>query len=417
MRVKTYRAESLQSALQMVRSDLGPDASVLETKRVWDSAIGRILRLDQVEVTASCEIQVPSLFDNVDRTRALDVGLDITELEAESLGSVGSTPAEESFGLHDNLDACERLESMEPPPPAPLADRVAKLRNDSQCLTELSPSHIQVCSDLVHADVDEATARQFVQATLTEGAASLEEIHDQVRSQIADEIPIQGPIRLKEGVQKIVALVGPTGVGKTTTIAKLAANFRLKDKLNVGLITADTFRIAAVDQLQTYADIIDLPMEVVSTTRELREAMTRLASLDLILMDTAGRSPQSDSDIEDLQSLLSVAQPHEVHLVLSATSGIKSLVRATERFASVGTTSMLLTKLDESPGLGNLLPLWRNVALPISYVTNGQNVPDDIRGAEASWLTQQILPSPASDQQSLQRVEYPVHDETTENAA
>ena len=124
-----------------------------------------------------------------------------------------------------------------------------------------------------------------------------------------------------------MALVGPTGVGKTTTTAKLAAHFRLHEHRRVGLITVDTYRIAAVEQLRTYADIIDLPMEVASTPDEMRQAIGRLADLDLILMDTAGRSPRDEVQIQELKSLLVEAQPDEVHLVLSCASGADDVCR------------------------------------------------------------------------------------------
>jgi len=189
----------------------------------------------------------------------------------------------------------------------------------------------------------------------------------------------------------VVALVGPTGVGKTTTIAKLAANFRLRENRRVGLITVDTYRIAAVEQLRTYADIIDLPMEVVSTPREMREAVARMRHLDLVLMDTAGRSPSDEVKIQELKSMLSEAEPNEVHLVLSAVAGSRSLVSTADKFASVGTTAILITKLDEATCLGNLLGLTRSSGLPISYLTDGQNVPDDIQVAQPNRLAQLIL--------------------------
>jgi flagellar biosynthesis protein FlhF len=188
-----------------------------------------------------------------------------------------------------------------------------------------------------------------------------------------------------------VALVGPTGVGKTTTIAKLAANYRLREKRRVGLITVDTYRVAAVEQLRTYADIIDLPMEVVSTPREMREAVARMSHLDLVLMDTAGRSPRDEVRIQELKSMLAEAQADEVHLVLSSTAGAKSLSAAAERFADVGTTALLLTKLDEATSLGHLLTLLRACRLPVSYLTDGQNVPDDIQVAERRELANALL--------------------------
>ncbi len=222
-----------------------------------------------------------------------------------------------------------------------------------------------------------------------------------MRNFIEQQILTTAPIRLQPGTQRTVALVGPTGVGKTTTIAKLAANFRLRDRQRVGLITVDTYRIAAVEQLRTYADIIDLPMEVVSTPREMREAIKRLSDQDLVLMDTAGRSPRDEIKIRELKTMLAEAHADEVHLVLSATGGTASLAKTAELFAPVGTTSLLLTKLDESTGLGHLLPIVTSGQLPLSYLTNGQNVPDDIQTANPRQLTEWILgANPVANQQS-----------------
>jgi flagellar biosynthesis protein FlhF len=185
--------------------------------------------------------------------------------------------------------------------------------------------------------------------------------------------------------------VGPTGVGKTTTIAKLAANFRLKEKRKVGLITVDTYRIAAVEQLRTYADIIDLPMAVVSTPREMREAVTRMSDLEIILMDTAGRSPRDEVKIQELRALLFEAKADQVHLVLSAVGGAAGLKRTAEQFSPVGATALVLTKIDEAASLGNVLPLLRSSQLPLSYITDGQNVPDDIQIADQRRLARMVL--------------------------
>jgi flagellar biosynthesis protein FlhF len=202
---------------------------------------------------------------------------------------------------------------------------------------------------------------------------------------------VTGPIDTTKRNGRIVALVGPTGVGKTTTIAKLAANYRLRENKRIGLITVDTYRIAAVEQLRTYADIIDLPMEVVSTPQEMREAIDRMRDLDLVLMDTAGRSPRDEVRIRELKALLAEAKPDEVHLVLSAVGSATSMAVTAQRFATVGTSALVVTKLDEAMGLGSLLSVTRSCQLPISYLTNGQNVPDDIRVAKKKELAQLIL--------------------------
>ena len=208
---------------------------------------------------------------------------------------------------------------------------------------------------------------------------------------IEAEIAVAGPIQLTPGRSRLVALVGPTGVGKTTTIAKLAAQYRLREKRRVGLITVDTYRIAAVEQLRTYADIIDLPMQVVSTPREMREAVRRMSDLDLILLDTAGRSPKDNVRIQELRAFVSEADADEVHLVLSAMTCARSLQQTAERFSAVGATALILTKLDEASSLGNLLSLLRFSKLPLSYLTNGQNVPDDIETVNAQRLARLIL--------------------------
>jgi len=189
----------------------------------------------------------------------------------------------------------------------------------------------------------------------------------------------------------VAALVVPTGVGKTTTIAKLAANFRLKEKRRVGLITVDTYRIAAVEQLRTYANIIDLPMQVVSTPKEMHEAVRQMAGLDLVLIDTAGRSPKDEIRLQELKAFISEASADEVHLVLSSVAASRTLEQTAERFAAVGTTALIITKLDEANSLGNLLPVLRLSRLPVSYLTNGQNVPDDIEIADSPRLAKLIL--------------------------
>jgi flagellar biosynthesis protein FlhF len=260
---------------------------------------------------------------------------------------------------------------------------------------EMAQALFQLFTDLIDAEVSEDLSRELIER-LRSGASS-DDLDDPVlmKSRMArlieETIDCGGPIRVIPGQRKLVALVGPTGVGKTTTIAKLAASFHLRERHRVGLITVDTYRIAAVDQLRTYADIIDLPMEVVSTPREMRAAVAKMADLDLILMDTAGRSPRDEVRIQELKSMLGEANADEVHLVLSSVTSASSMKKTAERFAEVGVTSLLLTKLDEATGLGNLLPVLRDCNLPLSYVTNGQNVPDDIAAAERRRLARIVL--------------------------
>ncbi len=274
-----------------------------------------------------------------------------------------------------------------------VADLCRRTRGVGQ--TELPEVCFQLYAALIDAEVNDDLARALVERTRAEltndEAQDLAALRDRLLTVIERDIAVSGPIDAQAGRCRVVALVGPTGVGKTTTIAKLAANFRLREKRKIGLITVDTYRVAAVEQLRTYAEIIDLPMEIVSTPREMREAVAAMSHMDLVLIDTAGRSPQDEVKIRELRALLNEARADEVHLVLSSVASASSLVSTAQRFSPAGVTALILTKLDEATSLGNLLPLVRASRLKLSYLTNGQNVPDDIQPADARWLAESVL--------------------------
>lgn len=194
-----------------------------------------------------------------------------------------------------------------------------------------------------------------------------------------------------DGRPRTIALVGPTGVGKTTTIAKLAATFKLKQNKKVGLITLDTYRIAAVDQLRTYAGIIGVPLHVVLSPDELRRTMGQCADCDLVLIDTAGRSQRDDQRLDELASFVGAAQPHEVHLVLSSTCTQAVLMDAVNRFSKIRTDRIIFTKLDEAVTFGVLLNVLSKVNKTLSYLTTGQEVPHHIEPGRPDRLAALVL--------------------------
>lgn len=193
---------------------------------------------------------------------------------------------------------------------------------------------------------------------------------------------------------RVIALVGPTGVGKTTTVAKLAATYKLRHNKKVGLITSDTYRIAAVEQLKTYAGIIGLPLEVANTPDEMRAAIEKLGSCDLIVVDTAGRSQNDQCRIEELAEFAAAAQPDETHLVLSTTVGENVMRKTADRFRALRPDRCILTKLDEAVTTGPIAGLCDRIGLPLSFVTLGQEVPDDIEPARADRLARCVLDGP-----------------------
>ncbi|NLZ44258.1 MAG: flagellar biosynthesis protein FlhF [Clostridia bacterium] len=192
--------------------------------------------------------------------------------------------------------------------------------------------------------------------------------------------PSFAPVKLQDR-PTVVVLVGPTGVGKTTTIAKLAANFALFEGKSVGLVTIDTYRIAAVEQLKTYAEILNLPLRVVFTPGEFKRALLELSDKDLILVDTAGRSQRNRKQIRELNQFFTGRRLHETHLVLSTNTKFEDMLEAAEAFREVSFNRLIFSKLDETSNLDNMLAFLERVQVPLSYLTTGQNVPEDIEVA------------------------------------
>jgi flagellar biosynthesis protein FlhF len=212
-----------------------------------------------------------------------------------------------------------------------------------------------------------------------------------VLARLAAILKVSGPIEAIPGKPRVVAFIGPTGVGKTTTLVKLASQYSLLHQRRVGLITADTYRIGAVEQLRIYRDIIDIPFEAVSTPEELAASLKRMADRDLIFMDTAGRSPQNRAQIQDLRGFLEVARPAETHLVISATTKNADLLPIVAKFGLVPINRFLFTKLDETKTYGLLLNLASNFNIPVSYLATGQMVPDDIEVATPERMADLVL--------------------------
>lgn len=196
------------------------------------------------------------------------------------------------------------------------------------------------------------------------------------------------------GRPRVIALVGPTGVGKTTTVAKLAATYKLRHGKKVGLITSDTYRIAAVEQLRTYAGIIDLPLKVANTPEELGQAVADFGDCDVVVIDTAGRSQFNTRRLEELAEFTAAANPDETHLVLSTTVGDNVLRKTAQSFKALGPDRCILTKLDEAVTTGPIAGLSHRIGLPLSFITIGQEVPDDLEPARADRLARCVLDGP-----------------------
>ena len=204
------------------------------------------------------------------------------------------------------------------------------------------------------------------------------------------QIKVTGPL-MKEEKKKIIALIGPTGVGKTTTIAKIAAKYALIDKKHVSLVTFDTFRIGAMEQLKIYANIIGIPVEVILSPEEFSKILDKKSNADLILIDTAGRNHKDKIYLNQIKDLLTAYNSIDGYLVLSATSSNSILQEIINHFRDIPIKGIIFTKLDEADRFGPIFNAMINAKKPLSYFTTGQRVPEDIELATSERLTGLIL--------------------------
>lgn len=372
MHIRTFRAASLQDALAEIRQQMGSEAAVLHTRQVRDGVLGWLGKT-HVEVTAG-------LRDENERPRVVR---SITSAPISPDQRVPEQRSSAGQGIRPELAA----------QPIVLAQANA-------------PGTVQLSERLAAAGVLPETARNWLERAEQAARAALgiptttlspEMLETHLRRNLSHSLRIGGPVRAPLGERRVVALVGPTGVGKTTTIAKLAAGFRLQQKRRVGLLTIDTYRIAAVQQLQAYAEIMDLPMRVVDSPEQMQSGIEALNDVELVLIDTAGRSPRLAARIKQLKDLLSAASPHEIHLVVSATASAHSICSTLEGFSAVSPTATILTKLDETEQLAGVLAALESKAPPLSYLTHGQQVPDDIEPANAESVLTRFFIDPVQN--------------------
>jgi flagellar biosynthesis protein FlhF len=224
-----------------------------------------------------------------------------------------------------------------------------------------------------------------------EDGAGIEELRALLAETLAGMVKCSGSLRIKKNGARIMAVVGPTGVGKTTTIAKLAAMHALNRRVSVAMITTDNFRVGAVEQLKTYAKIMDLPLEVVASAQELSKALATHADKDLILIDTAGRSPKDSERIEEMKGYLECHPGIEAYLCLSATTRSLELDEIVATFSKLPITKLLFTKLDESKSFGCIVDAYLKHKLPLSYFSTGQKVPEDIEVATSRKLASMVV--------------------------
>lgn len=401
MIIKKYEAETETKAIMLANEELGKDAIVLNIKTIKPRGIYRFFRKATVEVTAAVD-------DNAKKVESLlaaQKSAGIIESNIESQGqevdqdylrvSKASSAKGEENAIEQRLDNLQELlvkqlsetKSSEKKEENTLVEQEQIDRNQ-ECLAV-------VLKQLVDNEVDEEFAAQIIQEI--KGTLKRETSVDNILTSIYQKIvlklgePVLVDLENKE--KKFIFFIGPTGVGKTTTIAKMASYLKLEKNLKVALITADTYRIAAVEQLRTYAGILGIPLSVVYTKDELELEKMKYSDYDLVLIDTAGRSHKNVEQKKDLEELVNTVgeEERQVFLVLSATTKYKDLIRIAENYQIYNDYSIIFTKLDETTCLGNILNIRMLTHVPLSYTTWGQNVPDDFGSIDVQSIAKKLL--------------------------
>jgi flagellar biosynthesis protein FlhF len=392
MDLKTYRAATLAEAVAKLKGDLGPHALILHTRQIVERYCFGLRKRLIVEIVAGRNlprrVQAKSQAPVAALLRRSKVPTQIVA-PPETTGPLIKTATVSDRNFEEFVKELGQLRTEVGRLALDVRHQVAP-----QIPDELSEHFQNLKDNQVDADIAEEIIKAAHRVIRPEHLRNTDFVRDKLAEQVERLLTIAGPIaRTRAGAPHVVALIGPTGVGKTTTIAKLAANLILKEKHSVGLITIDTYRIAAIDQLKRYADIIGAPLRVVANPDEIAGAVAAMRDREFVLIDTAGRSPSDTLKLSELRNFIQVAGADEVHAVLSATSSQPCIEHALERFGQVRIDRIIFTKLDETEHVGVLLNVLHKVNKPLSYVTTGQDVPDDIEVARGRRLAQLILGS------------------------
>lgn len=374
MQIKKYRAGTLAEAINQVKADFGSEAIILESQKTKRHGLLGLLGVKEIELTAGTD---PKFSFEQNQPAAKTAAL------APTLPPpAGEAPRPASANIHDEIReikaALRYISKQEPDFPTFL----------------LSSPLAKIYRTLLTLGVDNAIAQSITQAMSNDLTGNqlkqISDVENYLRQKVSVLLPVTGPEKFT-GQAKIISLIGPTGVGKTTTLAKLAAHYSLFERRKVALITIDVYRIAAAEQLRIYADILNAPIEVVYTTDEFLAALNKHKDKELILVDTAGRSPKNDTQMQQLEAFIDQVPQAELHLVLAAPTKEEDNFEAIRRFSVLPVSRLIFTKLDETDKIGSLVNIVSVSGLPISFVTFGQNVPDDFGLADSLQLAGSIL--------------------------
>lgn len=384
MKIRRYIGKTTQEAILKVKMDLGNEAVILNTRKIRQKGIFKIFSKPLIEVLAAIDEDAKKPAEQKENA------------PLEEKNAAGSVKPTENTSFKD-----DRIVSLESKV-SDLEGMIRKIYLQVSNNGKAEPSEKQqskvtelFSNTLLKNEVDVEVIEKIL-TDIQEKLGSDINMNDMataIYGLITGMLGNPEPVSLNEKKPHKAIFIGPTGVGKTTTIAKLAADFLLDKKKTVGLVTADTYRIAAVDQLKTYAEILNIPVSVVYSAPEIKNAFEGLSDKDVILIDTAGRSHRKKNQIEELKKVVELAEADEVFLVVSANTRVRDFKEIIEIYGFLPNYKIIVTKIDETNSVGNILNIKYYSNKALSYITTGQSVPDDIEVLNVDKITRCIMGS------------------------
>ena len=387
MKIRRYMGKNAQEAILRVKMDLGNEAVILNTRKVRRKGLLKYFAKPLVEVLAAID-------DDYNKKHSDNKAKSSNVKKTPDIESVNNEKDEQILELENKI---KNIENM--------VDRMyskTRIKDDKPPTVEKAekqPASSKIydtfMENMLKNEVDYALAQKIIKkAKSIAGDASIDKIASCIYNIIYEMLGKPETIKLKkDNKPTIVMLVGPTGVGKTTTLAKIAADYSLNNGKEVGFITADTYRIAAVEQLKTYAEILGIPLTVVYSTDDIPEAINLHSDKEIIFIDTAGRSYKNKAHFEELKTIVEAFHSDEVYLVLSATVSMSNCNEIIKNYSFLKDYKLLFTKLDETKVNGIILNSCVHTGKKLSYITNGQNVPDDIETVDVERIIKSIMGS------------------------